>query len=100
MPYQQTRHDSSGSPSRWYQLLLQEVLFHSSCSEQLFLLDIFGSFQLLEFENQLQGVVGFANAATVDFNLTLEVEGDQLDLDFLSVVLLSPNDINRSILPV
>lgn len=72
--------------------LLQEVLFHSSCSEQLFLLDIFGTFQLLEFENELQGVVGFANNATVDFNLTLSVDTDQLDLEFLNLVVLSPSD--------
>lgn len=38
--------------------LLQEVLFHSSCSEPLYPSDVFGSFQLIEFENNEQGVVG------------------------------------------
>lgn len=69
--------------------LLQEVLFHSSCSQQLYLLDIFGSFQLIEFENNEQGVIGFATTSQVNFGITLDIAGDLLELEFLSVVVLS-----------
>lgn len=71
--------------------LLQQVLFHSSCSQQLYLLDIFGSFQLIEFESTTQGVIGFAISPTIGFTLQLNpvVNDGPLTLDFMSIVVLS-----------
>lgn len=73
--------------------LVQEVLFHSSCSQQLYLLDIFGSFQLIEFESTGQGVIGFGLNPEVSFSIDLDVIGDVLDLTFLSVVVLSNSNL-------
>jgi hypothetical protein len=71
--------------------MLQQVLFHSSCSQQLYLLDIFGSFQLIEFESTNQGVIGFGISPSVGFTLALNaaVNDGPLTLDFLSIVVLS-----------
>jgi len=80
---------SNGGPGT----LLQQVLFHSSCSQQLYLLDIFGSFQLIEFQNTVQGVVGFGINPTVEFSINLNAGAigttQPLTLEFLSVVVLS-----------
>ena len=70
--------------------LLQTVNFHSSCSQQLYLLDVFGSFQLVEFESITQGVVGFGISPLVGFSLDLETSADAAaTLDFMTVVVLS-----------
>lgn len=72
--------------------LLQQVLFHSSCSQELYLLDVFGSFQLVEFESTSQ-LIGYAiNPPGVFFNLALQIESDELALEFLSYVVLSVDD--------
>jgi hypothetical protein len=68
--------------------LVQQVIFHSSCSQQLYLLDVFGSFQLVEFESTSQ-LVGFGVNPSVGFNIALEVESETLEMSFLSVVVLS-----------
>lgn len=68
--------------------LLQRVLFHSSCSQQLYLLDIFGSFQLVGFESASQ-VVGFGVNSDVSFGATLGLDSSALQLDFFNVVVLS-----------
>ncbi len=72
--------------------LLQQVIFHSSCSQQLYLLDIFGSFQLIEFESTTQGVIGFGFNPSVSFSINLDAGGigeGTVVLDFLSIVVLS-----------
>lgn len=69
-------------------LLLQRVLFHSSCSKQLYLLDVFGSFQLIEFESDNQ-FVGFGINPEVSFNLAFEIAGPELTLEFFNIVVLS-----------
>jgi hypothetical protein len=69
---------------------LQEVLFHSSCSQELWLFDIFGSFQLVEFEALLTGVTGsFENVELAfDLNLSIDTLDGSLALEFLSLTLL------------
>ncbi len=71
--------------------LLQQIVFHSSCSQELYLLDIFGSFQLIEFETRGQGVIGFAINPIVDFSIELDAAsiGGTLELEFMSIVVLS-----------
>lgn len=79
-----TLNDAGDGPAE----LLQEVIFHSSCSQQLYLLDVFGSFQLIEFESLGQGVIGFGIAPQVSFSITLGIDADPLTLQFLNVVIL------------
>ena len=69
---------------------LQEVLFHSSCSEELWLFDIFGSFQLVEFEALVTGVTGSFENVEFAFNLNLAIDtlDGSLALEFLSLTLL------------
>jgi hypothetical protein len=56
--------------------LLQDVYYHSSCSQNLFLKDRFGASQLVEWINEEQGLVScFANASfdlaiTIPFTIT------------------------------
>jgi hypothetical protein len=69
--------------------LLQQIVFHSSCSKELYLLDIFGSFQLIEFESTTKGVIGYGVSPTIGFSVNLMVEGSELSLDFITVVILS-----------
>jgi len=73
--------------------MLQQVLFHSSCSQQLYLLDIFGSFQLIEFESTTFGVIGFGINPTINFEITLDTaqaaDNPNILVEFLSVVVLS-----------
>lgn len=73
--------------------MLQQVLFHSSCSQQLYLFDIFGSFQLVEFESTTLGLISSFTSPSVGFSIALDAiaTGSQLVLDFMSVVVLSDN---------
>lgn len=54
--------------------ILQTMVFHSSCLEDLFLKDTFGSIQLVEFENQNQGVVSSFVDALLAFHILNEGE--------------------------
>jgi len=61
---------------------LQKVLYHSSCSQNLFLKDRFGASQLVEWFNEEQGLIScFANA-TFDLVVTipLDIRGDSITL--------------------
>lgn len=73
--------------------MLQQILFHSSCSQQLYLFDIFGSFQLVEFESTTLGLISSFTSPSVGFTLTLDATatGSTLVLDFMSIVVLSDN---------
>lgn len=73
--------------------LLQQVLFHSSCSQQLYLFDIFGSFQLVEFESTTLGLISSFASPAVAFSIALNANatGSMLLLDFMSVVVLPDN---------
>jgi len=65
--------------------LLQDVQYHSSCSQNLFLKDRFGASQLVEWFNEEQGLIScFANA-TFDLSVTipLTIEGDSLTVTSL-----------------
>ena len=70
--------------------LLQQVLFHSSCSQELYLLDIFGSFQLVEFESLL-ALTTYAVSPVASFALTMQATSDSLELDFVGFAVFSPN---------
>lgn len=73
-------------------LPLQQVIIHTSCSEQLYLLDIFGSFQLIQFESNGQGIIGGFETTPTEFFINVATDGDTLDLDFLNVVILPATD--------
>ena len=70
--------------------LLQQVLFHSSCSQELYLLDIFGSFQLVEFESLL-ALTTYAISPISSFALTMNAASDFLELDFIGLAVFSPD---------
>jgi hypothetical protein len=55
--------------------VLQDVRFDASCSQPFLLNNIFGSHQLISFENQLQGNVTLFAAATTDFNISIPITG-------------------------
>ena len=62
---------------------LQTIVYHSSCSRNLFLKDRYGSIQVVGFVNDLQGNVScFAN---VVFNVVISNTGD-FDAQFISLV--------------
>ena len=56
--------------------ILQTMIYHSSCSDNLFLKDRFGSIQLVAFINDLQGVVSCYVNSTFTFSITNEGEVD------------------------
>lgn len=70
--------------------LLQQVLFHSSCSQELFIADTFGANQLIEFEST-DALVSLFQTQRFSFALDLEVDSDadELILSTANVVLLS-----------
>jgi hypothetical protein len=70
--------------------LLQQVLFHSSCSQELFLADNFGSSQLIEFESS-DALVSLFRTQRFTFNMSLEVDSgaDEFTLNTANVVILS-----------
>ena len=47
--------------------ILQTVIYHSSCSRNLFLKDRYGSLQLVLFVNELQGIVSCFFSVSFDF---------------------------------
>jgi len=64
--------------------LLQKIYIHSSCSQDMYILDIYGSVQLIEFESTTQ-LVTFATNPVAQFSLEMQVEGEVLDLDLIGV---------------
>jgi hypothetical protein len=57
--------------------LVQTTNYHSSCTQNLFLKDIFGAVQLVIFVNDLQGTVSCFQNATLTFTTTspIQIEG-------------------------
>lgn len=82
--------------------LLQEVLFHSSCSQELYLADIFGGIQLIEFEFIGKGcsnpeIINLFRRTDFEFDIDLAVEansGGPLQLDFAQLFLINGLDPN------
>eukprot|EP00980_Cylindrotheca_fusiformis_P023987 scaffold11292_cov116-Cylindrotheca_fusiformis.AAC.1 len=70
--------------------LLQQVLFHSSCSQELFLADTFGANQLVEFESS-SALVSLFRSQRFSFTLDLAMESNatELVLSTANVVVLS-----------
>jgi hypothetical protein len=56
------------------QNILQTVIYHSSCSQNLYLKDRFGAVQLVEFENILQGIVTCFVTVDLNFDLNIPIE--------------------------
>ena len=56
--------------------ILQTMIFHSSCSRNLFLKDRFGSIQLVEFTNEPQGTVTCFINATLTFSVVNQGSND------------------------
>jgi hypothetical protein len=89
--------------------LLQEVVYHSSCSEEMYLADTFGSTQLTEFESENQ-LVSLFRTSTFSFDLTLQLNSDATSLELITanMVLLSSSflepqlqslDVNGTTIP-
>jgi hypothetical protein len=66
----------------------QTLKFHSSCSRDLFLKDRFGSFELLAFVSEEQGMVTSFHNATLTFSIEApaEIEGGSTELTALTVI--------------
>jgi hypothetical protein len=92
-------------------VLLQQVLFHSSCSQELFLGDQFGGNQLVEFEDQ-EKVFSLFQPLILDFNMTVAANAgsSMVTLSSLNMILFPsepPNipvqtqifDVNGATLP-
>jgi len=68
---------------------LQEVKYHSSCSQELWLFDIFGSFQLVEFEAIQTGVIGSFDSVNLAFDLSLDITtAEEIILESMELTLL------------
>jgi hypothetical protein len=67
--------------------LLQAMLYHSSCSQNLFLKDRFGAIQLVVWVNEDQGVVScFANQTfNLEITIPIDIEGGPVTLQSLTV---------------
>ena len=76
-----TVYDSS---DKTFDHMLQTIIYHSSCSRNLFLKDRYGSFQLVVFVNDLQGTVSCFYNATFDFNI---VNTGDFASDFVSLIV-------------
>jgi hypothetical protein len=60
---------------------LQNLRYHSSCSSNLFLKDVFGASQLVEWENAQGIITCFAVAEfTFDLEIPIDIEGDNITL--------------------
>jgi hypothetical protein len=70
--------------------LLQQVIFHSSCSDEMYLADTFGGVQLIEFQSQ-DALISLFNTLEFTFSLSLSLNSDasRLELTTANVVLLS-----------
>ena len=76
--------------------LLQTILYHSSCSQNLFLKDRFGSVQLVVFVNLLQGTVSCFQNATLTFTMTTPIQIDgSATLTALTVISNINNEENN-----
>jgi hypothetical protein len=73
---------------------LQQIVFHSSCSQELYLADTFGAAQLVEFESPTT-LVSLFRDQEFTFNVTLAMESSAIELDLLTsdVVLLSSSPV-------
>jgi len=68
--------------------LLQDVVYHSSCSSNLELKNRFGASQLVQFFNSEQGNVTCFNAAAFDFDIRIPITiiGESIRLESLTVL--------------
>eukprot|EP00546_Thalassionema_frauenfeldii_P002433 CAMPEP_0178934710 /NCGR_PEP_ID=MMETSP0786-20121207/24037_1 /TAXON_ID=186022 /ORGANISM="Thalassionema frauenfeldii, Strain CCMP 1798" /LENGTH=1502 /DNA_ID=CAMNT_0020612569 /DNA_START=1215 /DNA_END=5725 /DNA_ORIENTATION=- len=66
------------------QNILQTLVFHSSCSQNLFLKDRFGAHQLVVFVNEEQGLRSCFFNATFNLNIANDVQGTGAILQRLS----------------
>ena len=68
--------------------MIQTLKYHSSCSQNLFLKDRFGSVQLVVFVNQLQGTVTCFQNVTLGFSVEapIDIEGGEATLTGLRVI--------------
>ncbi len=102
----------TGDPSIAGSVQLQEMLFHSSCSQELWLFDLFGAFQLIEYEATQTGITGSFDSVNLEFTLDLNAEAvsGSLVMDFFSVTLLTADvglfpaqtqefDVNGTVIP-
>ncbi|KAL7567985.1 hypothetical protein ACA910_004571 [Epithemia clementina (nom. ined.)] len=55
--------------------ILQDVRFHASCSQPFLLNNVFGSYQFVMFQNELQGNVTLFLSQTSDFDISIPING-------------------------
>lgn len=72
------------SPAATPDLMLQTLVFHSSCSQNLFLKDRFGASQLVVFVNEPQGLQSCFFNATFTINISNDIKGSGATLQRLS----------------
>ena len=76
--------------------LVQTVIYHSSCSQNLFLKDRFGAVQLVLFINNEQGVVSCFQNATLSFDIDVPIDivGGRAELTSLTIITNIDNGNN------
>ena len=76
--------------------LVQTVIYHSSCSQNLFLKDRFGAIQLVLFINNEQGVVSCFQNATLSFDIDVPIDivGGRAELTSLTIITNIDNGNN------
>ena len=81
----------TGDPALTGSVQLQEILFHSSCSQELWLFDLFGSFQLVEYEAVQSGITGSFDSVNLEFTIELDATtvSGSLVMDFFEITLLT-----------
>ena len=65
--------------------LLQRVQYHSSCSRNLELLNRFGASQLVEFRNDLQGVVSSFTTFSFSLDISVPIAATGEDIEITSL---------------
>ena len=65
--------------------LLQRVQYHSSCSRNLELLNRFGASQLVEFENDLQGIVSSFTTFSFSLDISIPITAIGEDIEITSL---------------
>ena len=84
--------------------ILQDVRFHASCSEPLLLKNIFGSHQLVQFENLQQGNVSCFASAETNYRITIPIEalpaGEDTLLVFNATIRTNYTNPPVTILPI
>jgi hypothetical protein len=78
--------------------ILQTLVYHSSCSRNLFLKDRYGSIQLIVFVNEIQGIVSCLFNAVFDFSIVNDGEFNAELVSLISVTNIGVYNLTDRVL--